>query len=134
MKLQFALTATATLALAVACAPMPKTVGKSLYQNNCTACHGTGARGDGPLADSLRTPPPDLTLISRRNGGTFPMADVMSQIDGYTRSRHGDTAMPEFGIDLQDGPLVLLDTGDGIETPTPSRLVALAEYLRSIQR
>jgi hypothetical protein len=58
----------------------------------------------------------------------------MSTIDGYTRSRAGNTVMPEFGIDLQAGPLVYIDTGDGTKTPTPSRLVALAEYLRSIQR
>ena len=62
------------------------------------------------------------------------MARVMSVIDGYSRARDGNVTMPEFGIDLQAGPLVLYDSGDGRRTPTPSKLVALAEYLRTIQR
>ena len=117
-----------------ACVAAPKAVGKRLYNDNCTGCHGQNGIGDGPLSADLETPVPDLTLISSRNGGVFPMAQVMSTIDGYTRSRAGNTVMPEFGIDLQAGPLVYIDTGDGTKTPTPSRLVALAEYLRSIQR
>ena len=62
------------------------------------------------------------------------MAEVMSVIDGYTRRTAGNVTMPEFGADLQAGDLVLVDTGDGIVTPTPERLVALAEYLESVQR
>lgn len=117
-----------------ACVTPPEKVGARLYSDNCTACHGQTGMGDGPLAGQLETAVPDLTLISQRNGGVFPMTDVMSTIDGYTRTREGTTMMPEFGVDLQAGPLVLVETGDGIKTPTPSRLVALAEYLRSIQR
>ncbi len=134
MSGKFALKAIILLVSLGACAPAPEAVGKRLYDDHCTACHGQSARGDGPVADQLGRAVPDLTLISARNGGAFPMAEVISTIDGYTRRRAGNTVMPEFGIDLQAGPLVPLDTGDGIETPTPSRLVALAEYLRSIQR
>jgi hypothetical protein len=32
-----------------------------------------------------------------------------------------------------EGDLVPYDGGDGIPTPTPVRLVALAEYLRTLQ-
>lgn len=118
-----------------ACAPSPAVVGRSIYDDNCMSCHGKSARGDGPLAGQLDGPVPDLTLISDRNDGVFPMDDVLSTIDGYTRRSRGDRmVMPEFGIDLQAGPLVNYDSGDGIATPTPARLVALAEYLRSIQR
>ncbi|MBT8476853.1 MAG: cytochrome c [Alphaproteobacteria bacterium] len=121
------------LLLVSACMPAPERVGKALYVDHCIACHGKDARGDGPLSSNLDRNVPDLTLIAARNGGEFPLAEVISTIDGYTRSRAGNTVMPEFGIDLQSGPLVYLETGDGIRTPTPSRLVALAEYLRSIQ-
>ena len=127
-----------TLALVfglIACAPAPEVVGRGIYNDNCTSCHGKTARGDGPLANQLDRPVPDLTMISERNEGVFPMAKVLSTIDGYTRRlREGDLVMPEFGIDLQAGPLVNFDSGDGIATPTPSRLIAVAEYLRSIQR
>lgn len=119
----------------IACAPAPEVVGRGIYNDNCTSCHGKTARGDGPLANKLDRPVPDLTMISERNEGVFPMAKVLSTIDGYTRRlREGDLIMPEFGIDLQAGPLVNFDSGDGIATPTPSRLIAIAEYLRSIQR
>lgn len=128
------LTAIAFLLALSACAAPPEVAGKRLFNDHCIACHGQTGRGDGPISDQVGQVVPDLTLISERNGGTFPMAEVMSTIDGYTRVRAGNTVMPEFGIDLQAGPLVLVDTGDGIETPTPSRLVALAEYLRSLQR
>lgn len=130
------LIATAALVpiLVAACAPQPEAVGKTLYMDHCTACHGPSGRGDGPLAGDLDRAAPDLTLISQRNGGSFPMARVMSVIDGYSRARDGNVTMPEFGIDLQAGPLVLYDSGDGRRTPTPSKLVALAEYLRTIQR
>jgi mono/diheme cytochrome c family protein len=102
-----------------ACAPQPESVGKTLYMDHCTACHGPSGRGDGPLAGDLDRPVPDLTLIAQRNGGSFPMARVMSVIDGYSRTRDGNVTMPEFGIDLQAGPLVLYDSGDGRRTPTP---------------
>lgn len=118
----------------IACTPAPGTTGKALYGEHCTACHGSDARGDGPRARDVGRPVPDLTRIAARNGGAFPMAAVMSQIDGYTRAEQGDLAMPEFGAAMRDSPVIAYDSGDGIETPTPAYLVALAEYLRSIQR
>lgn len=117
----------------VACAPPPEVTGRSLFMEFCTSCHGATGKGDGPAAAGLDRKPADLTHISARNGGTFPMAWVLSTIDGYTRAREDNLTMPEFGVMLEDGPLVMVDTGDGIPTPTPERLVALAEYLRTIQ-
>ncbi len=58
----------------------------------------------------------------------------MSTIDGYTRRSDRASVMPELGVVLQEGPLVLVDTGDGIMTPTPANLVALANYLESLQK
>lgn len=45
--------------------PTPRTAasvssGSALFQANCTSCHGTDARGDGPLAPTLSRPPADL--------------------------------------------------------------------------
>jgi mono/diheme cytochrome c family protein len=34
--------------------------GRDLYQRHCLACHGAGARGDGPAAAALVHPPADL--------------------------------------------------------------------------
>ena len=88
----------------------------------------------GPAAAGLARKPADLTGISERNGGAFPLAQVISTIDGYTRAEKGQLTMPEFGVMLEDQPTVMVDTGDGILTPTPEPLLALAEYLRTLQK
>jgi len=131
-----ALTALAgvTLVTISACAQDQRVAGRALFDQYCVSCHGADGRGDGPAAAGLAKRPADLTGISARNGGTFPMMRVMSVIDGYTRRGDHSSIMPELGVALQEGPLVMLDTGDGVATPTPGNLVALAEYLRGIQR
>lgn len=106
--------------------------GRALFMQNCAVCHGENAKGDGPMARAMAKAPKDLTLISVRNGDTFPRARIMSIIDGYARSDMTGPDMPEFGA-LLEGDLVPYDSGDGKMTPTPRKLVALAEYLESIQ-
>ncbi|MCR8549910.1 cytochrome c [Salipiger sp. P9] len=125
----------AALGLA-ACVPneMPQAGdGRALFMEYCAVCHGGDARGDGELAREMTPPPKDLTRISQRHGGSFPRAMVLSTIDGYARSDLDGPTMPEFG-ELLEGDLVPLDTGDGTLTPTPRKLVALLEYLESIQQ
>ena len=119
--------------LAGACTPPPEVTGRALYGEFCVTCHGVTGEGDGPAATGLARAPADLTAISARNGGVYPLAGVLSTIDGYTRAREDNLTMPEFGVMLEDGTLVRVDTGDGIPTPVPERLLALAEYLRTLQ-
>ncbi|MBF9033284.1 c-type cytochrome [Rhodobacterales bacterium HKCCE2091] len=116
-----------------ACATPEADVGRNLFAEHCVACHGPAGRGDGPAAADVGRPVPDLTAIASRRGGVFPTVEVMSIIDGYTRAGVGPVVMPEFGLALQGGPMVPYDSGDGVPTPTPAGLVALADYLRSIQ-
>jgi mono/diheme cytochrome c family protein len=73
--------------------------GKHLFEKFCVTCHGQGAKGDGPLADSFSPPPADLTTLTKRNGGTFPFWWAYSIIDGRQHlSAHGTRDMPVFGI------------------------------------
>lgn len=128
--------ACAALGALAACKPneMPEAnEGRRLFVENCAMCHGPDATGNGPVARSLNPPPKDLTLIRARHDGSFPRAKVLSILDGYTRVDLPGQNMPEFG-DLLRGDLIPLDTGDGILTPTPRKLVALLEYLESIQK
>jgi len=56
----------------------------------------------------------------------------MSKIWGYSHGEAPSALMPKFAP-LMAGPTVLVDTGDGIMTPTPLRLVAIAAYLETVQ-
>ena len=120
-------------ALVAACAPPPVATGaRADFAAYCAVCHGEDGRGGGPLAAELAMSPPDITLVTRRNGGIFPKTQTMGHIAGYTMGR-SDSAMPQFA-DLLDGPTVMYDDGSGQAVPTPARLVALADYVQSIQR
>jgi mono/diheme cytochrome c family protein len=100
------------------------TRGAAFYADNCAACHGPNAGGDiGP----------DLTLLSQRNDGTFPQIETLATIYGPAYHQSRGTIMPEFGAD-DLGPLVVVEVEDGIGTPIPADLIALSEYLRSVQR
>jgi mono/diheme cytochrome c family protein len=136
MRLTLALTLIAgtTLTLA-ACLPpaAPPSQGAEDFAALCAPCHGTGGQGNGPASIGLGAKPADLTGLSARNGGTFPMARVMNKIWGYARGGSASGVMPEFGP-LLDSPTVTVDLGDGVQTPTPSRLIDIANYLTTIQQ
>ncbi|MFZ1471218.1 MAG: cytochrome c [Paracoccaceae bacterium] len=121
------------LPLVAACTPeeQPPT-GAQDFAAFCSSCHGAGAKGDGPMATTLDHRPADLTRIARRNGGDYPKLRVMAKIWGYTGGKGGAAVMPNFGP-LLDSQMVPYDAGDGIESPTPLRLVQLAEYVESLQ-
>jgi mono/diheme cytochrome c family protein len=108
-------------------APSPKMD----FADYCAGCHGAGGKGDGEAASGLPKKPADLTRLSARNHGKFPTTRVMAQIWGYT-GKKGNGVMPDFSP-LMQGEMVPYDGGDGIETPTPLRLVAIAEYLKTLQ-
>lgn len=132
MRNTLSLASLPALALVAACATddMPgPTEGEALFLDNCAACHGYQAKGGEALVGGQN--PPDLTRISARNGGVFPRAQVLSQIDGYGRGKVSAEVMPEFG-GLLEGDLVPVDI-DGTLTPTPRPLAALLSYLESIQ-
>lgn len=101
------------------------------YAAYCASCHGASGKGDGEIAGVLSRKPSDLTTLSAKNKGVFPTTKVMAQIWGYAGAK-GRGVMPDFGPLLQ-GDMVPYDGGDGIETPTPIRLVELAEYLKRLQ-
>lgn len=73
--------------------------GPNLFKAYCAVCHGPKATGGGPMAAFLKTAPPDLTRISARNGGTFPLARVRQVISGEDprTAGHGTRDMPVWG-------------------------------------
>jgi mono/diheme cytochrome c family protein len=115
------------------CVPDPTVDGRRAFIEDCSACHGTDARGGGSFGQQLIKVPPDLTGLALANGGTFPRDRVMSTIDGFRRGDHFSEAMPRFG-EGDMGPTIIVEDENGIGTPVPARLLALAEYLETLQR
>ena len=108
-------------------------VGAEIYMENCAGCHGETAMGDGPLSALISIEMPDLTVLSRRYGGNFPLADVVRKIDGRVEMRgHGDP-MPVFGAMLS-GASAVIDTAEGDPIVTKAAVLAVADYLERLQR
>jgi len=101
--------------------------GHDLYFSYCASCHGKDAKGKGPAAASLKTPPPDLTTLAQRNDGKFPKARVIETISGENAMKaHGSREMPVWG------PYFLALSGMK-EKAGKARVEDLANYLESIQ-
>lgn len=116
-------------------AKAPTQSGPKDFAMLCAPCHRPGGKGDRPDAEGLGNVHTDLTGLAAGNNGVFPMPQVMGHVWGYTEVRgipFWGRVKPNFGSML-DSERVLFDAGDGIATPTPSRLVELAEYLKGIQ-
>ena len=118
---------------AAAQTPAPSTTqqaiaGGELFRTYCAVCHGSTARGDGPLAASMRRKPADLTEIAKRNAGTYPSELVFRTIDGLNPVRgHGGPDMPVWGD-------AFARSRDGGNPETVKRMIqSLVEYLGSIQ-
>jgi mono/diheme cytochrome c family protein len=71
--------------------------GGQTFRTYCAACHGLRAKGDGAVAPSLKVPPPDLTLLAKRNNGVFPAERVRQIIEGKGVAAHGERTMPVWG-------------------------------------
>lgn len=107
--------------------------GRNLFEKFCVTCHGQGAKGDGPMGDSLSPQPADLTKLSARHGGTFPFWKAYSIIDGrQAMESHGSRDMPVFGHWFR-----IPDDEVSIETEwadqVRGRIWQLLSYLESLQ-
>ena len=60
--------------------------GRDSFAFYCATCHGPGGKGDGPTAAALKTEPSDLTLLSRRTGGTYPRSRIEAFVMGVGRA------------------------------------------------
>lgn len=107
-------------------------LGAAVFADACAGCHGEEGRGDGPVAAMLTLAVPDLTGLSARAGGVFPWLRVVHVIDGRNALRAHGGAMPVFGGILTGDP-VLADAPDGTPVETGARVLALVDWLRTVQ-
>src|ERR1700694_322471 len=77
---------------------IPSLEGTDLFRSYCASCHGADAKGAGPVTAALNTKVPDLTMISKSNGGGFPAKRIERVISGgETVIAHGSREMPIWG-------------------------------------
>ena len=105
----------------------PSNSGKEMFKSYCAVCHGIDARGNGPAASALKTPPPDLTVLAQKNGGKYPSAHVASVIRGQAAlAAHGSQDMPVWG------PL-FSSISQGREAQVQQRISNLVSYIETLQ-
>ena len=120
-------------------------IGKSEFQSSCASCHGTDAKGKGPVSDQLKIPPPDLTMLAKNNNGVFPTNAVYETIDGLkTIPAHGTREMPIWGE--QFNPIINLPhyvdpsywkmagPEQSPEVVVRKRILAVIDYLSRVQQ
>ena len=117
---------------ALAAAAQDAEEGGDLFQGFCAACHGTEARGDGPMAAILEVLPADLTKLAADNDGTLPVARIAQRIDGRDPLLAHGGPMPLYG-DFFEGSdtAIRAETGQPILTSQP--IADLIAWLESIQ-
>jgi mono/diheme cytochrome c family protein len=129
----------ASVLLLVACQSqstyMPS--GEQTYKQYCAACHGADAKGHGPVASVLTTPPPDLTTLAKSHSGRFPYDYVSSVLEfgtassrnivsDYAYPAHSSSDMPTWGPIFQ-----YYDKHS--ERVVQQRIKNLCDYLASLQ-
>jgi mono/diheme cytochrome c family protein len=101
--------------------------GRALYLQHCASCHGLSADGNGPMAPSLTTPPPNLRRLSDRYGNPLPEDQIAQFIDGRADVKaHGPRDMPVWGKRFYS-------EGQGNERQVKDLIAKLVVYLQSIQ-
>ena len=109
-------------------------MGKSDFMDGCAGCHGESGMGQGPLAELLNIAVPDLTHLSARNDGKFPMLEVIHTIDGRTSLQAHGGPMPIWGSIFKTHALGESGVYGGAEAITRGRILSIAYYLESIQQ
>ncbi|WP_227446663.1 cytochrome c [Cognatishimia sp. F0-27] len=107
--------------------------GEALFERHCASCHGAAAEGDGPLSGALLITPPDLTALSARNDGIFPMQRVIERIDGQDPLASHGSPMPVFGPFFQGVMDVPMKADSGQPVLVSQPIADIVAYLRSIQ-
>lgn len=117
--------------VALAQDPEVLATGQNEFQQYCATCHGQQAKGDGPTAGILSVKPPNLTQLSKKNGGTFPFWEAYATIDGSNEKMqgHGSREMPLWGnrFRAERGSAEMWIHG------SRGRILSLVHYLESIQ-
>jgi mono/diheme cytochrome c family protein len=120
----------ALLILCTATRALCRTNGKRDFGELCAQCHGPNGTGEGRTLTEANSP--DLTLLSRNNGGKFPLEHVYRIVDGREMTEsHRRAAMPFWGQALQKPGQENTPESDA---EVKARILDIVEYIRAIQK
>jgi mono/diheme cytochrome c family protein len=110
--------------------------GKQEFEITCAICHGMDAKGDGMVGEALKVKPTDLTLLTKKNGGVFPIDYVTKVIDGRELIKiHGSRDMPIWGTRYSiNAAEHYVDVPYDQEAYVRSHILTLVDYLYRIQQ
>jgi mono/diheme cytochrome c family protein len=121
---------TFTVAQTIKKTPAPYTnpsSGQEMFKAYCASCHGLDGKGGGPAAAAMKQHLPDLTQLSKKNGGKFPSDHVSSVITGDVNSpSHGSAEMPVWGP-------VFMKVSQSHVSQVQQRVHNLTDYIASLQ-
>jgi mono/diheme cytochrome c family protein len=102
--------------------------GEEMYNTYCAVCHSKDGKGNGPAASALKVPPPDLTVLSKNNQGTYPSLKVSAIIRGeQPLPAHGSKDMPVWGS-------LFWKMSQGHESEVQQRIANLSKYVEGMQQ
>lgn len=106
---------------------------KQDFDQYCSPCHGADGKGHGKLLYTIpNVNPPDLTQLSKKNGGNFPTEDVARAIDGRAGiPSHKRFDMPFFGVQFQKQGQEFSEESNASVARRVSNLV---KYIEGIQQ
>jgi mono/diheme cytochrome c family protein len=111
-------------------------LGKYYFESHCAICHGPNGTGlpPEPGLTFLTKNVPNLTTVSKRNGGVFPFVRVYETIDGRNEVQaHGTTRdMPIWGREFTAQSLELNPYYNS-EAFARAKIPALTEYVYRLQ-
>ena len=112
-------------------------VGQSNFNISCASCHGPDGKGNGPVSSQLKVPPPDLTVLAKKNNGVFPVSRVYEIIDGrQPLLAHGTRDMPIWGFlyTLEQPAQDYAARSLNPEAVVRLRILSIIDYLSRIQQ
>ena len=128
-----------TVALVVALAATPAlaqdpATGGEIYLENCASCHGREATGNGPMAPVLLVQPSDLTTLTLRHEGAFPLLRVVMRIDGRDPLVSHGSDMPIYGEFFEGVQDVAVKAQSGQPVLVSQPVADLVAFLQEIQQ
>jgi mono/diheme cytochrome c family protein len=108
--------------------PTSAASGEEMFNTYCAVCHGKDGKGKGPAAEALKVPPPDLTVLTKNNKGSYPSLKVSAVIRGeQAMPAHGSKDMPVWGS-------LFWKMSQGHESEVQQRIANLNKYVEGMQQ